>query len=208
MFLSWPSPFKYPAIRICVHRPVMKCDEYFLYVLATYSLKIFSRFSTQNRIFIEFSHKYDLFSHKGFSFQYIGLSFAQTTGWKCTVFKTGSYRIISKIRCAMPLTYSLEKSQVTGEIELMALPQACLVAHWINMVEAENELPYCLSVVGIVQLLFAICFCISSHVPTTAFTWLFKFCTWQLSSIFLPISQPLMVQGFIFDRGLLIFESV
>jgi hypothetical protein len=37
----------------------------------------------------------------------------ESTGWKCTVSYSISYRIIVKRRCALPLTCSLEKSQVT-----------------------------------------------------------------------------------------------
>jgi hypothetical protein len=43
--------------------------------------------------------------------------------------------------------------------------------------------------------------------PTTAFTWLSKFCTLQLSNVFLPILGTLLVQGFIFERGPTIFKK-
>jgi hypothetical protein len=44
-----------------------------------------------------------------------------------------------------PHNYSLEKNQVPRELELIAIS---LLAWWLNdihMMEAENELPYCLS---------------------------------------------------------------
>ncbi len=44
--------------------------------------------------------------------------------------------------------------------------------------------------------------------PTTAFTWLSKFCTLQLYSVFLPILGTLLVQGFIFERGPTIVKIV
>ncbi len=42
--------------------------------------------------------------------------------------------------------------------------------------------------------------------PTTAFTWLSKVWISQLSSVFLPILGPLLVQGFILERGPKIFK--
>jgi hypothetical protein len=72
------------------------------------------------------------------------------------------------------------------------------------MVEAEIELLPIVYIVGIVQLLLAICFCIPSYVHQ------------QLHShdchnsvvFFLPILGPLLLQGFIFERGPTIFNIV
>ncbi len=47
-----------------------------------------------------------------------------------TVFYYVSYRIIVKRPCALPLTCSLENSQVTRELALIALSQVYLLAQW------------------------------------------------------------------------------
>jgi hypothetical protein len=44
--------------------------------------------------------------------------------------------------------------------------------------------------------------------PTTAFTWLSKFYTYNSLVFFLSIQGPLLVQGFIFERGPPIFKTV
>jgi hypothetical protein len=53
----------------------------------------------------------------------------ETTGWKCTAFYSISYicRIIFIRHRALLLNCSLEKSQVTRELALIALSLACLV---------------------------------------------------------------------------------
>jgi hypothetical protein len=56
------------------------------------------------------------------------------------------YGIILKDVPYWPHNYYLEKNQVPRELALIAISLACLV--WLNdihMVEAENELPNCLS---------------------------------------------------------------
>jgi hypothetical protein len=55
------------------------------------------------------------------------------------------YGIISTRRCGLPCNCSREKNQLPRELALIAIS---LLAWWLNeihMVEAENELPYCLS---------------------------------------------------------------
>ncbi len=136
------------AIRICVHCPVTECDEYFLYVPATYSLKIFPRFSTQNRIFLEFSHIICSFlltriifptpihyprpifycgffpSSLNFTLEKIiliatyDIFFPTVVHQRCTV----NYEYIRAIN------FSLEKNQVPRELALIAISLACMLA--------------------------------------------------------------------------------
>ncbi len=64
--------------------------------------------------------------------------------------------------------------------------------------------------VGIVQLLFAICFCISSYVHQQLhFHLIVKilYITYNYL-VFLRILEPLLVQGFIFEKGPTIFKIV
>ena len=76
------------------------------------------------------------------------------------------------------------------------------------MVEAENELPYILPiVVGIVQLLFAICFSIPSYVHQQLHSLdCQKFGHHNSLVFFLPILGPLLVQGFILNSGPTVFK--
>ncbi len=95
------------------------------------------------------------------------------------------YGIISKRRCLLPRNCSLEKNQVPRELTPIAISLACLVAHWNSYGGSWKWVTILPNLVGIVQLLFAICFCNSfTCAPTTAFTWLTKFGTLQLSSVF------------------------
>ncbi len=73
---------------------------------------------------------------------------------------------------------------------MIATSLACLVAQWIHMVEAENELPHCLSswdcLMSSCSLPFVSVFL---HMCTNncIFTWLSKFCTLQLYQIRRPL---------------------
>jgi hypothetical protein len=72
------------------------------------------------------------------------------------------------------------------------------------MVEAKNELPYCLSQLGLSSCLFAICFCIPSYVRQqllSLYCQNFVHYNSQCLQCFLSILGTLLVQGFIFGRG-------
>jgi hypothetical protein len=74
------------------------------------------------------------------------------------------YGIISKRRCVLPLNCSLEKNQVPRELLLIAISLACLVAQLNSYSGSWKWVTILPILVGIVQLLFAISFCIPSYV--------------------------------------------
>ncbi len=67
--------------------------------------------------------------------------------------------IIFKRRCALSLICSLEKSQVTKELALITLFLARLVAQYNSYGGLKMSYYTVYPIVGIVQLVFAICFC-------------------------------------------------
>ncbi len=71
------------------------------------------------------------------------------------------------------------------------------------MVEAENELQYCLSYLGWSICCLLLFFYLFICAPTTAFTWLSKFFTLNISSTF-----HLTVQGYIFEGDLQVSKLV
>jgi hypothetical protein len=60
--------------------------------------------------------------------------------------------------------------------------------------------------IGILKLLFAICFCISSYVHQQLLSLDCQYFVRYKSLMFLPIFGTLLVQGFIFERGPTIFK--
>ncbi len=98
----------------------------------------------------------------------------------CTLFCT---RDISKRRCILPRNFSLEKNQVPRELALIAISLACLLAPW-NVYGGTWKwvtiLPILVKYPAVVCHLFLYSFICA---PTTAFTWLSKVWTSQLSSV-------------------------
>ncbi len=63
-----------------------------------------------------------------------------------------------------PHNYSLEKNKVPRELALIAISLACLVAQWYSYSGSWKWVTILPILIGILQLLFAICFCIPSYV--------------------------------------------
>ncbi len=74
------------------------------------------------------------------------------------------YGIISKRPSVLTHNCSLEKNQVPRELALIAISLACLVAHWYSYDGSWKWVTILTILIGFVQLLFAICFCIPSYV--------------------------------------------
>ncbi len=88
----------------------------------------------------------------------------RTTGRQPPPLSSVLWGIISKRRSYWPDNYSLEKNQVPRELALIAISLACLVAQWYSYGGSWKWVTILSILVGMIHLLSAICFCISSYV--------------------------------------------
>ncbi len=88
------------------------------------------------------------------------------TGRKPPPLSSVLYGKISKRRSVLAgqLLLTLEKNQVPRELALIAISLACLVAQWYSYGGSWKWVTILPILIGILQLLFAICFCIPSYV--------------------------------------------
>ncbi len=94
---------------------------------------------------------YAIYRDRGIQFSFSLCIYVTHSGWICCKISTIS-------NC------SLEKNQVPRELTLIAISLTCLVAQWSSYGGSWKRVTILPILVGIVQLSFAICFCIPPYV--------------------------------------------
>ncbi len=92
-------------------------------------------------------------------------------------------------------------AQVPRELALIALSLACLVAQWYSCGGSWKWVTILPILIRIVQLLFAICYCVPSYMHQQLLSLYCKNFVHYNSLVFFPILGTLLVQGFNFERG-------
>jgi hypothetical protein len=101
-----------------------------------------------------------------------------------------------------PHNHSLEKNQVPRELALIAIFLACLLVQWYSYGGSWTWVTLLPILNGILKLLFAFVFVFLHMCTNNSFHLIIKILYIQFSSVFLPILETLLVQGFILNGDL------
>ena len=130
-----------------------------------------------------------------------------TTGWQPPPLSSVLYGIISERRFVLAAQLLLREksgaSRVDTDSNIPSLPGGSMKFIWWKLKMSYHTAYPSWDCPAVVCHLFLYSFI---YAPTTSFTWLSKIWTSQLSSVFLTILGPLLVQGFIFEKGPTIFK--